>query len=82
MCEAGVARSWCRVGSGSARQSRCLPGRAGTGLFSKIHLDIIIITTTTEQHYIIRIAMKVMPGSNTKGIFVFGRVGWEVCFVR
>ena len=48
-------------------------GRVGyviTGKYSKIHLDIIIITTTTEQHYIIRIAMKVMPGSNLSLIHI------------
>ena len=34
----------------------------GTGKFSKIHLDVTIIITTTDEHYIIRIL-------NCEGVF-------------
>ena len=57
MCGAGVARSCCRGGSGGARDSQLCFRYVITGIFSKIHLDITIITTTTttEEHYIVRI---------------------------
>ena len=54
MCGAGVARSWCRGGSGGARDSQLFWGYFITGILSKIHLDITT-TTTTEEHFIIRI---------------------------
>ena len=41
--------------SGGARDSQLLLGYIVTGMFSKIHLDITT-RTTTEEHYIIRIA--------------------------
>ena len=57
MCGAGVARSWCRGGSGGTRDSQLFGGYV-TGIFSKIPFDIIItiITTTTAtvEHYVIR----------------------------
>ena len=58
MCGAGVARSWCRGGSGGARNSQLFFGYVITGIFSKLHLDIITIITiiiTTEENNIIRI---------------------------
>ena len=58
MCGAGVAQTWCRGGSGGARDSQLFFGYILTGIFSKIHLDIATMTTTTttEEHYIIRIS--------------------------
>ena len=54
MCEAGVARSWCRGVSGGARDSQLFFGYVTTEILSKMQLDVIT-TTTTEEHYIIRI---------------------------
>ena len=52
MCEVDVARSWCRGGSGGARDSQLFFGYVITKIFSKIHLDIITSNTSTEQHFI------------------------------
>ena len=41
MCGAGVARSWCREGSGGAWDSQLFLGDIINGIFSKIHLNII-----------------------------------------
>ena len=48
-----VARSRGLGGLGGARDSQLFLGYIITGMFSKINLDSITTTTTTEEHYII-----------------------------
>ena len=55
MYGAGMARSWCRGGSGGAREPQLFFGYVITKILSYIHLDIIT-TTNTEEYCIIRIS--------------------------
>ena len=56
-------RSWCRGGSGGARDSQLFFGYAVTGMFSKIH--------STEDRYIIRVRI------SSSGILPF-QIYWSV----
>ena len=54
LCGWDLARSRGLGESGGARESQLFLGYVITGMFSKIHLDITLTTTTTEEYYIIR----------------------------
>ena len=72
MCGVGVARPWCRGGSGGGRDSQLFLGDVITGMFSKIYLDIIIITnTTTEEHDITRIVLTLPSVLHKLAVYLF-----------
>ena len=54
LCGWDLARSRGLGGSGGARDSQLFLGYVITGMFSEIHLNMTI-STTTEEHYIIRL---------------------------